>query len=487
MKSWIDYTVGFLLIFVISACSSVMPQSVDTNLLAWDELEGTDNSLSVAAITTYYVSGTGSDNNDGKSISKPFRTLQKAHDLTNPGDTVWIMNGTYTSTDSDILSIYRTGEPGKWIRYRAYPGHAPKLKSVKNWQGIYFNGVSYILIEGLTLEGNNDNVTEAQARTQLKDTNGDGKIDAMDPQPEYSGNGIGINPDYSNLDQPSHHIMIRGNTVYNFGGGGIYTSGADFVVLEDNLVYNNAWYTTYGSSGISFYQNRDSVPNFRGYRMVARRNVSYGNRNFLPCACVGFESITDGNGIIIDDLHNTQNNSSYGNYTGKTLIANNIVYDNWGRGIHVFESDNVDIINNTAFHNSYGETILQGQISVINADNVRVYNNIAAPYQYRSGFTNKSYIAGKPNNSNVRFDYNLSFGGTGFFDPDQDISDPISARHNLSGVNPKFVNASARNFRLQSSSPAIDKGLSSFPVKDDVDASPRPKGAGVDIGAYEIR
>jgi parallel beta-helix repeat protein len=398
------------------------------------------------------------------------------------------MNGTYTSTKSDILSIYRTGEPGKWIRYKAYPGHTPKLKSGNNnWQGIYFNGVSYILIEGLTLEGNNDNVTEAQAKTQLKDTNGDGKIDAMEPKPEYSGTGIGINPDYNNLAQPSHHIIIRKNTVYNFGSGGIYTYGADFVVLEDNVLYNNVWYSPYGASGISFYQNRDTQPGYTGYRMIVRRNISYGNRNFLPCSCVGFEKISDGNGIIVDDSRNTQNESPYGIYTGKTLLANNIVHDNWGRGLHVFESDNVNIINNTAFSNSYGPTIPQGQISVINADNVRVYNNIAVPYQYRSGFTNKSYTPGKLNNSNVTFDYNLSFGGTGFFDSDPGVSDPIATRNNLVGVNPQFVNEGARNFKLQTNSPAIDKGTSSYAPKNDIEKSLRPRGAGVDIGAYEIR
>jgi parallel beta-helix repeat protein len=480
-------TVGLLLVLVISACSSVPPLTLERNLQAWDELERVDDALSAAALTTYYVSGTGSDSNDGKSTSTAFRTLQKAHDLTNPGDTVWIMNGTYTSTNSDILSIYRSGAPGQYIRYKAYPGHAPKLKSVKNWQGVYFNGVSYILIEGLTLEGNNDNVTEAQARTQLKDTNGDGKYDAMELKPEYAGVGIGINPDYNNLVQPSHHIIIRKNTVYNFGGGGIGSQGSDFVTLEDNIVYNNALYAPYGGSGISLYQNRDTQPGYTGYRMVVRRNISYGNRNLFPCSCVDFETITDGNGIIIDDSRNTQNGSPYGAYTGKTLVANNIVYENWGRGIHVFESDNVNVINNTAFSNSYGETILQGQISVINADNVRVYNNIAAPYQYRSGFTNKSYTAGKPNNSNVVFDYNLSFGGTGFFDPNPDVSDPILTKNNLVGINPQFVNAGARNFKLQNASPAIDKGSSSYLVQSDFDKSPRPKGAGVDIGAYEIR
>ncbi|MEH2404326.1 MAG: right-handed parallel beta-helix repeat-containing protein, partial [Nostoc sp.] len=45
----------------------------------------------------YYVSGSGDDKNSGISTSSAFRTIQKAADITNPGDTVLIMNGVYTN------------------------------------------------------------------------------------------------------------------------------------------------------------------------------------------------------------------------------------------------------------------------------------------------------------------------------------------------------------------------------------------------------
>lgn len=461
-----------LLVVFISACAS-QQAAVSTNGalgFAWDENFQSD--LEVAAVgTTYYVSGSGRDTNDGKSPGRPFKTLQKAAGLTNPGDTVFIMNGTYINADTNILNISRSGEPGKWIRYKAYPGHTPKLKSSKNWHGVSLSGVSYILIEGLTLEGNNDNVTEAQARTQLKDTDGDGKIDAMEPKPEYSGNGIGITRNADNLFQISHHIIIRKNTIFKFGGGGIYTYGADFITAEDNILYDNGWYSPYGNSGISFYQNQDSQPGYAGYRMVVRRNISSGNRNFLPCSCFNYQAVTDGNGIIIDDSRNTQNDSPYGVYSGRTLVVNNIVNDNWGRGIHVFESDNVDIINNTSYSNSYHPEILDGEITAINASNVRAYNNIMNPFQYRKANT----VA---NATNVIFDYNLVFGGYGLEGP---------KRNNITNANPRFVNANAQNFKLQDSSPAIDKGRLASSPKDDLEKSTRPKGAGVDIGAYELR
>jgi parallel beta-helix repeat protein len=490
-----------LILLFISACSSVKPQVFANNLPSWDELERIDDTLSAAAVTTYYVSGTGNDSNSGLSSTKPFRTLQRAADLTNPSDIVFIMNGTYTNVPgSNILTIDRSGEPGKYIRYKAFPGHSPVLQSRENWSGIKVDGAAYILIEGLTLIGNNDNVTEAQALTQIKDTNGNGKRDQGDEvvlEPKYVGGGIAIWFKYGNYAQPSHHVIVRNNTVSKFGSGGIEAYGADFVTVEDNRVDATSWYTPYDNSGLNFYQSRDTAPGYVGYRFVIRRNVSTHNRNKIPCICNGFEAPTDGNGIIIDDFKNGQSDNKppidgvpqdFGPYTGKTLVTNNIVYDNFGRGIHVFESDNVTILNNTSFSNSYGPTILEGEITVINSDTVRVYNNIMVPNPYRPALTNSRFKGDKPGNSNIIFNYNLAFGGTGFFD--SSISDPVTIRNNLVGVDPQFLGATytkGRDFRLQPGSPAIDRGSSSYVLRNDFEKSLRPKGAGVDIGAYETR
>jgi parallel beta-helix repeat protein len=493
----------WLLTAALSACSvSVESQLSTTDTPTWLELEETESELRMAAITTYYVSGTGSDSNDGLSTAKPFRTLQKAADKTKPGDTVFIMNGTYTdSVGSHILLITKSGGPGAYIRYRAYPGHKPVLQTLTtNWSAVKVDGAAYILIEGLTVFGNNDTTTLAEALTQIVDTNGSGKPDKGDDiklNPAYLSNGIDVTFKTGNFAQPAHHVVVRGNTLSKFGGSAIGSYGADFLVFEDNRVDETSFYTPYNPSGISVYQNRDTQPGFAGYRIVIRRNISSRNQNKVPCECRDFASTTDGNGIIVDDSKNGQSDGrvpvdgipqDFGPYTGRMLVANNIVYDNWGRGIHVFESDNVDVINNTSFNNAFEPEIGEGEISVINSDNVRVYNNIAFPNPYRASINNKSNRNGIPNNKNVVIDYNLTFGGAGFFDPN--ISDPIAVKNNLVGVDPKFVGATynnGRDFRLQTTSPAIDKGTSSYAPKSDLEKALRPKGAGIDIGAYEIR
>jgi hypothetical protein len=51
-------------------------------------------------------------------------------------------------------------------------------------------------------------------------------------------------------------------------------------------------------------------------------------------------------------------------------------------------------------------------------------------------------------------------------------------------ANPMFVDASRVNFRLQSTSPAIDAGIN-IDTTVDIEGNPRPQGGGYDIGAYE--
>ncbi|HEY9620327.1 MAG TPA: choice-of-anchor Q domain-containing protein [Crinalium sp.] len=404
----------------------------------------------------YYISGEGSNNNNGLSPQSAFRTLQQAADLTQPGDVVYVMNGTYTNDNSfdNILTIKRSGTPDAWITYQAYPGHHPKLES-KNWHGIDVQGASYITIDGFELEGNNNNINLAYAQSQQTNLN----------NPLTSGNGIGVNP--STDGRFSHHIVIRNNKAYNFGGGGIYTIHADYVTIENNTVYNNAWYAPYGCSGISNYQNWNS-DNSTDTKMIIRNNVSYGNQNLIPFYAMG--KITDGNGIIIDDSRNTQLNSTLGSYKGRTLIQNNIVYNNGGRGVAVYKSEFVDVINNTAYQNSQHSAIRDGEITAIAANNVNVFNNIIYA---KTGLPANTVFDVR----NVLYDYNLVFNAAWFID---------IGSHNVVGKDPLFVDPATGNFSLRANSPAVNLGTRKLAPTVDFLGVQRSD-AGIDMGAYESK
>ncbi len=417
----------------------------------------------------WYVSPTGADTNDGSSKEKPFATMQKAMDTTNPGDTVLVMNGTYSNTtpNSSIVSIERAGTANAWITLMAYPGHKPKLQA-KNWSAISVN-TSYIIVEGFTIEGNRDEITLEYAKAEQNNSS----------NPITGGNGIAITSVFTEPNHRAHHVVIRKNTVSKCPGGGIYTYSADYVTIEDNIIWGNAYYSPYANSGLSFYQNWNSDQSTTT-KMIARRNIIYDNKNLIPFLFSDTDpakrSITDGNGIIVDDSRNTQNNSALGAYKGRTLLENNIVYNNGARGLHVYESDHVEIINNTTYQNSMQPETPEGEITTISASDVNVFNNIMYARADRPSITR--YAKDATELATQVFEHNLVFGGTKF---DADSS------KNLVGINPKFVDTNNKNFKPQNDSPAIDAGNTARAAKEDFTRAKRPKGNGIDIGAFEMR
>ncbi|WP_230966054.1 right-handed parallel beta-helix repeat-containing protein [Nostoc sp. NZL] len=406
--------------------------------------------------TTYYVSGTGSDKNSGRTTSSAFRTIQRAANLTNPGDKVLIMNGVYKNAhpSGTVLDIKRSGTANAWITYKAYPGHLPKLQN-SGWHGIFIsNGASYIEVNGLDIAGNNRNITLSYAQSQKYNRS----------NPLTNGNCITI--DGRNSKRP-HHIRILNNKVHDCGGGGISAIESDYITVDNNEVFNNAWYSVYGCSGISLL-NTWNYDNSQNYKMFVTRNKVYNNKMLIPWIQNG--KFQDGNGIIVD---RSRNNGSGGSklsaYRGRTLIANNISYKNGGSGIHTYESDHVDIVHNTTYLNNQTAGINYGQIMSNSSADIKVLNNIlySAP--------NKP-INARYNSSNTTFNYNL-YNNNG-------------SRVSVVGTNdimadPQFFNASIGDFRLKGTSRAINSGFRWNNLATDVLGNPRIYGSASDRGAHE--
>ncbi|WP_298225033.1 right-handed parallel beta-helix repeat-containing protein [Flavobacterium sp.] len=415
----------------------------------------------------YYVSPTGNDNNNGLSSSTPFQTLDYAASLTIPGDTVFLMNGIHTSSlpNNNILNIYNSGTEASRITYTNFPGETPILKMFgNNWGGIALQGADYITVEGITIIGNNDNISLEYAQSQQLNTS----------NPSTSGNGIGIVPEYNNDANKPHHNIVRNCTVSKCGGGGIYTYNADYTTIENNTVSECGWYSPYDNSGISMYQNWNS-DTFTGIKNYIVGNTCYRNENYIPFFAVG--SITDGNGIIIDDGRNTQNGSTLGIYTAQTYIANNLIFDNGGRGIHCYESDNVIIVNNTCYKNCQSPFTREGELTAFDASNITYLNNIAAP-----DTDIPPIFAYAATTSNTTSQYNL-------FTANETLASPIGTTNSVG--NAGFMLASSNpviaDFHLQATSDALNSGtLSNAPLLDK-DGIVRLSNGTIDMGCYEFQ
>jgi parallel beta-helix repeat protein len=411
----------------------------------------------VSPARTWYVSQSAAANGDG-SLAAPFIAMQDAEEKTNPGDTVSVMNGTYHNVDTvgNVVTIHRSGTPSKWIVFRAFPGHHPKCKFFGP-NGIHLASVRYIIVDGFEIEGNADSVTYDYAWSQR--TNLD--------NPLTTGSGIGVNDYFDSIPQ---HIVVRNCTIYKCSGGGISLVHADWVTVENNTVHHCTYWSPYAPSGISCYEATDADAD-TGVKIIIRSNKSYDNQNFIPFY-YEFQTITDGNGIIIDDSKNTQ---AFGDgagipYHGKMLVQNNLVYGNGGVGILVFLSKQVVVSNNTSYCNCRTPSIT-GEIFPNLSDTIVFVNNILCASPGKS-------INNNWNSTAIYYDYNIynRDSGIDFRGAHSIVADPLFLKPDTAG---------AVDFHLRGNSPAIDMGTALYAPATDADGVARPQGKGVDIGAYE--
>lgn len=409
--------------------------------------------LSIAALISiswntsaniYYVATTGSDENPGTS-DLPFLTIQKAASLPElvAGDTVVIRSGIYEIAGNHALEIKRSGsDKGGYITFKREVPLGAKIVGTAGYDVIYISA-NYIEINGLDVSG---------------------KVD---------GHCI--------ESFAAHHIRITGNQLHDCGGSGFQGNAGDYWLVEGNRVFGNAHSNKYATSGISLYQARAISDDLPVFHNIVRNNITFNNIE------ISSGTHTDGNGIIIDDFHNSQNQSPAGHYPFKTLVENNLSYFNGGKGIQIYLSDHVVVRNNTVYWNnrdSLNKGTWRGELNLQDVSDVKAINNIA--------WTNPVF---NPNNTailqeggkSIIWRNNLTFNGKA---GDKSVHGNITGDHNKLGVNPRLVapgTSESGNFELEVNSPAIDAGTHLYEVSEfDLAAKSRVTGSAVDIGSYEF-
>ncbi len=373
---------------------------------------------------TYWVSPSGSDTNPGTQ-SLPFKTIQRAAGIVNPGDTVIVMDGVYTmgtgSCTGSIVCLTRGGTASQPITFKSQNRWGAKLNGESNRASTGFNynsaTANYINIEGFEIYGIGANGS-AQAISAWK-----------------GGQGS----------------RIVGNHIHDIGR-----------LCTD---------TSNGQSGITIKQAN----------VVVDGNLIHDVGRFAPgesaCVPIGENYMNHDHGIYLDSDETSQPTN--------VVIKNNVFYNvNRGWPIHLYSSDGgvydgVKILHNTfATQNPYrdGHILLNGDIR-----NTRIENNIS--YQPKAAMIALTEVtSGNIARNNLTTAANLFGGSTG-----APLSGWFSSvTGNRTGTDPRFINPASRDYHLQSASPAIDTGINLTEVPQDYDNRNRPQGAGLDMGAFEF-
>ena len=239
-----------------------------------------------SGVCRYVDAAKGNDANPGTS-TLPFRTLQQAADVANPGDGVLVRDGIYTAGPT-VLTIGRSGTAGNWILFRAAHrwGAVVDGRNNRSAYGIRIRA-NYIRVEGFEVRGLSNSGIDAFAGNELVAVTHDVAIvgnhihDIGRICDDGSGGRGGIAAYVSNL-------VIEQNVIHDIGrlgpgeqgcnptttnwqnhDHGVYHAVGDSVVIRNNIFYHNArgWsyhrYSGVGATarGVYILNNTFAFPN----------------------------------------------------------------------------------------------------------------------------------------------------------------------------------------------------------------------------------
>ena len=394
--------------------------------------------------TDYYVSNSGSDLNDGLSLASAFETLQHAADLVQPGDRVFVEDGTYQG-----FALWTGGSPGAPIIFEALGSLAMINTPGPTTDGINVENADYVVIDGFIV---ND-------------------------QPR---NGIRL--------ALADHCVVRNCRCDNNFERGIFTAFTDDIIIEYNICTNSI-----DEHGIYVSNSSD--------RPIIRYNECYGNNNIG--IHINGDLSAGGDGIISDAqvygnfIHD--NNLAAGiNMDGaeNPIIYNNIIVNNhFGQGIALFQQDGAIVSSGAKIFNNTIIVPDDGRWGILMTSganqNTQIYNNIIInQHAWRGSISCES-------TDNLSSDHNI------LSDKMSDLGDgsamPLATWQalGLDGQSQKadplaniFMAPGSSDYHLLSESQAVDAGndiLVTSIVTLDFDHNVRPEGDGYDIGAFEFQ
>lgn len=274
---------------------------------------------------TVFVATTGSDNNDGRSIDRPLRTLQAAGRMVQPGDVVQVRGGVY-----DIgVELSRSGTSTAPIVYESYPGECAIFdgSGLSSSQKLVLYDVSHVVFRNFVVRN-----APAEALSVIR--GGNNVLSNLRLHNNYYSGLSVINSHDNHLS----YIISHDNHDWREGGG-----GADGIAIASGTGNVISHCVTYRNSD-------DGVDTWLSTGSTVEYCVSFEN---------GFQG-GDGNGFKSGGRGATVN----------TVVRHSIAFANRVNGFDINTGRGVTFVNNTAFGN--------GGYNFVGDGTTRMQNNISA-------------------------------------------------------------------------------------------------------------
>lgn len=417
-----------------------------------------------------YVSTTGSDSNDG-TYARPWRTLQRAANIAT--GVVNIRGGTYAG-----FLLKRSG-----LTFVSYPGETVTVSGGTNV--IFIDGVSSATLRNLVIRG-------------AVGPRGSGVLVGSSSNVRIEGSTIRDNRSYGVRTWHSTYVTIKGNEITKNDEGVRLSYRATGNQVLDNRIYHNdrmiddSSPDQGGGIGVVFLQSTGAV--------LAKGNQVWGNR--APDRTYGYDGgafeifgasdVTITENVMWDNKHVMETGTAGGyecrnnKFTRNvayaastkpgyahgllfTCMSDSVVANNTMRG---FDQAAVNIVNQASY--KYGGSIerltLRNNILVSDGPAIYYLHDVPSSVSvdrnliWNRGGTSMAYVV-----------------GSGSIHGFSNLQSRTGLDRNGFNADPRFVDLGGHDYRLQTTSPAIDRGWSVYGVTEGY------LGAAPDIGRYETR
>lgn len=436
--------------------------------------------------TTYFVSTSGSNGNDGLTIGTPFRNVQYAMNLVNPGDTIEVRAGTYTET----LMASRPGSSIARITLRGYNGEMPVIRRTGVGPTLWF----YHSLCDEEVIGTGTGNTDCQAMYWT--------VSGLEIQGSATGGGDG---NAIKIDTPK--VRIQGNKICCTTADMVkIVRTANDVEILDNEVWQNAAITTptinaqgvdaVGSDRLRVAGNYlHDIPDIGMYCKGNCRNAVFENNRFER---IGTTAMMMGQSTDADRMVD----GPYEIYD--SVMRNNVVAGAGWACFAISSAYNVKALNNSCFNTgqtTHGSVLLsneaevsQGSVNIEIANNI-IYGSTARPIiTYINGAMDDTYTLDIHDNIYWTSDSTPRFSPNSDTGAQISLSAWVTAYADLSGktdnsraIAPNFERLTGpMSLSLAPGSPAINTGVSHASVARDYRWVTRPQGPRMDVGAFEF-
>ena len=470
---------------------------------------------------SYYVSSgmgvgaqaAGNDDNPG-TLAQPFKTLQKAISMLKAGNTLVVRGGEYDTvnglTTYGGASIIPSGT--SWANpttLKAYSGERPVFRRYMP-AGTGVDEITY------RNSWHMPTYAECVANGYPDDfphgcwSGGAGGLQEMTAYPGYGPSGYVLQMD-NDVSQLMQYVVIDGIDIDARGIASTLVLWADGVqhVRFTNMEIRNSIkscvaghasspageqiLTDYQFIGVNIHgcgvpYDSNTIGAFLARKHPEARFRHPWYMHTGGNTLIGSET-SDSAGTALGpagDNNIIENNYFHDNNAGVYIdgsnwrICNNVFYNNGSIDLYHRNGRNATVCNNTIVSGPVNPSYSQWGIYLAGNSSASLYENniIVSPIgvnndSWGQAHTFRNNLIKKTPSWHSSYEFLEQYGVA------------VTKQNNILGQDPKLVNPAGGDFHLQAGSPAIDKG-SPNGLTTDKDGNARPRGNGIDIGAYEF-